>query len=550
MTSSGRRGPRRPRGAAPRCPARAEQVSRCAGLPPERVVRRPRGRRARRRRSGPWSGRRRPAPTGRSRRRGPSAPSSRRTPTSAAWAPIGRSERPRRWSSSTSPAAVASATATRRRRGRARRSRGRAGSTTRLPAKRSPPMCEVSHTCVGVAAAGPGRAPAGRPSSAQQASWRPWVQTASSGRVVGRRGRASARRPARRGRGRARRRARRAARSRSTTPGRRRGSRTPGRRRRRRADRDGVRAARAPGGAGGLPQVRAEPVGQPGVAQRVGAPRAGVLEQQEAAHGRGGAGELVTPLAAGRGTAGSPSPDDLEQPFPDQPPAQHQRALGVERGRSPGVSSAVGRDVVERRRGPGRARAAPGRRGARAPRRRRRRPRTGGRRGGAAGVAASRPAQRRAVEQRAGQARADDRLRNRSACSAATAAGSRRRTAVGERGEVVAERRRPGGPGRRGSRRAGGRRGRRRAAGRPHAETRLRQVSWLMPMVRWSETASCARAACGRAGREVGHDAGLEQQLARAALAVDLPQLGAVGLHARRRRGSRSAPRSPGRRAG
>ena len=35
----------------------------------------------------------------------------------------------------------------------------------------------------------------------------------------------------------------------------------------------------------------------------------------------------------------------------------------------------------------------------------------------------------------------------------------------------------------------------------------------------------------GRAGREVGHDPRLEQQVARAALTVHLPHLGAVGLH-------------------
>ena len=74
------------------------------------------------------------------------------------------------------------------------------GSTSALPAKRSPPMWETSQVSSGYAAA---RAAAtGLPFSAQQASCLPWVHTQDE-RLLGRaRARASGRRPGPRGRGR------------------------------------------------------------------------------------------------------------------------------------------------------------------------------------------------------------------------------------------------------------------------------------------------------------------------------------------------------------
>ena len=99
-------------------------------------------------------------------------------------------------------------------------------------------------------------------------------------------------------------------------------------------------------------------------------------------------------------------------------------------------------------------------------------------------------------------------------------------------GQPVGELRR----GRRGSRRAGGRRPRRWSmAWRTARSSRVRQVSWLMPIVTCSETVSWARAACGVPVGRYMLRPGLEQHLARlvgllAGRRVDLPQLGAVGL--------------------
>ena len=74
--------------------------------------------------------------------------------------------------------------------GRARRSRGRAAAPARLPANRSPPTWDTSQTAAACGPAASARA-TGRPSSAQQASWRPWVHTARTGASSRRRARAT-----------------------------------------------------------------------------------------------------------------------------------------------------------------------------------------------------------------------------------------------------------------------------------------------------------------------------------------------------------------------
>ena len=119
--------------------------------------------------AGPAAGRRRAG----SRRAAGAARSPRPAPASAA------TDRPRRWSRSSWPAEVAAGDGDRRSRRRAGRSRARAGSTSTLPANRSPPMCETSQVSSGCAAAS--AAATGRPRSAQHASCRPWVHTAKSG---------------------------------------------------------------------------------------------------------------------------------------------------------------------------------------------------------------------------------------------------------------------------------------------------------------------------------------------------------------------------------
>ena len=223
-----------------------------------------------------------------------------------------------------------------------------------LAANRSPPMCETSQVCSGCAASS--AAATGRPRSAQQASCLPWVQTQNSEPSVGAR-------PMDRPRPRA-------ARSRSSTswtsvnaaglqPRRDRvGVRREDPDARRSPERSGRRISRTrtPAACADSEQVVAEPVGQPGVAERVGAPRRRCA-RRAGTRARSTRCRRAARRAAGwRRRSGSRRRDragsrhDLQQALADQPPAQHQPALLVEvSARSAGRSSGRAPDLVEGR---------------------------------------------------------------------------------------------------------------------------------------------------------------------------------------------------------
>ena len=250
-----------------------------------------------------------------------------RSATSAAWTGIGSRDRPRRWSSTTWPSRVAAATGTRRA-GRARRSRGRAAGR---PGWRRTGHHPCGHLPREVGVRGGRAAATGRPRSAQHASCRPWVQTASTGSVIGDH---PGRTPAPRAR-----------RSRpATSRGRPRWCSPPSRRRRgRRADHPEAVAARraGPAGAGG----RAAPARPSARGAARGARRArragGLSLSASTPHGPGcsrsrkagkveaRAGERVAPAASAAHLKGSGSP--REQPLADQPAA----STSGSRGRGP-----------------------------------------------------------------------------------------------------------------------------------------------------------------------------------------------------------------------
>ena len=259
----------------------------------------------------------------------------------------------------------------------------------------------------------------------------------------------------------------------------------------------------------------------------------GARASRKAAHRRGRAGELVAARPAGRrrsGTAGHRTTSSS--------PSRTSRRHSTSR-----LCSSSG-EVARRQLGavarPSRARAGPaaapgarGRRAAPGPRRRRRRSTHGcpGRR--RRRVSASIPVASAIRSSRPPASRGGRPVRNRSTSASATAAGSRRRTASASAGEAVGRGPRPAARGRRGSRPAGGRRAPS-ASRRPTLarRRRLRQVSWLMPMVTCSETVVLGPGGVRGAGREVhATTPGSSSTVASGRpSAVHLPQLGAVGL--------------------
>ena len=215
-------------------------------------------------------------------------------------------------------------------------------------------MCETSQVSPG--APRPAPAATGRPRSAQQVSWRPCVQTAKTGSGCGvspgdrpaperldvevvhlvdvvehgglqpRLGVVGVRRE-----------------DPQPAPG---GSRRPGRR----MSSTRTRGRRGPGG-----QLVAEPVGQPGVAQGVLAPGPGVLQQQERADRRGGAGDRLVPRQARRRRSGSARHRPRTSSSPSRTSLRHSTSLLCSSsGRSAGLSSPRARISLERRPEPGR----------------------------------------------------------------------------------------------------------------------------------------------------------------------------------------------------
>ena len=137
---------------------------------------------------------------------------------------------------------------------------------------------------------------------------------------------------------------------------------------------------------GGPPlELGAEPVGQPGVAQGLVAPRADVLEEQPGADVGGGAEDgLVAQQALGRTAEPRSDSRDLQETLAHEAATQHQAALRVER-QVGGRELAARADLVERRSDPGRHRSGCGRRAAPRPGRRGRAARRGVRPVAAAG---------------------------------------------------------------------------------------------------------------------------------------------------------------------
>ena len=273
----------------------------------------------------------------------PRAPVSRRTATSATCAGK-RQPRPAAQQVEVEPAAEVRRGQRRARpRGSPGRSRGRQAAPAgwRRTGRRRcarPPRCARGVTR-------PAPRAVGRPSSAQQASCRPWVHTQKTGSSAGVRPGDSPRPRASRSR------------SSSTSGAGERAGLQPRLVRRRRRPR--TRGCRAPGRAPRVPadQQRAHPgrgragpqalldlVGQPRVAQRVGAPGAGVLDEQE---GPDRARRCRPAARRGRGRprrSGTRSPDDFEEPLAHEAAAEHQPALLVEVqvGRAGSVGGADG----------------------------------------------------------------------------------------------------------------------------------------------------------------------------------------------------------------
>ena len=219
------------------------------------------------------------------------------------------------------------------------------------------------------------------------------------------------------------------------------------------------------------------------------------------------------------------------------------------RGR-PAASSAPGADLLEGRAGARRVRRASGRRAAPRAGRRGRAARTGARGAGAAGWCRRGRATARTSVQPAREPRG---------CGWSGSGGPRPRPR---------RRRRPGVPRRRApragrrarpasvarvvevARRAGGRRARPSSTGRSAALDQAAPGELVDPEGDVQGDGLLGAGGVRGAGREVHRQAGLEQHLLDAVGGVHLPLLGAVRSGTRRRRGSRSAPRSPASRAG